>query len=102
DAVAHRRGDAHGARLTHPGRWLRRVADDVDLDRLGRVAECRDRIGVPSAIRDTAVAVMDLLKERPRRRLLDAALRLIADTIGIQGRAGINGRPDLHQPGSTV
>ena len=45
---------------------------------------------------------MDLLKERPRCRLLDAALRLIADTIGIQGHAGIDGRPHLHQAGSTV
>src|SRR5439155_14749783 len=83
------------------GRLLARVAFDQDLERSRRVAEGRDRILIPARGHHAAVLVSQLLEQRPRCRLLDPALDLIADTVRIERLAGVDDAPEAAQRHAT-
>src|SRR5439155_26821772 len=68
------------------------------VDRFGRVAERRDGICVPTYIHHSAIAMQELLLERPRGRLLDPALDLVAHALGIHRLSRIDDAPHLDQP----
>src|SRR5205823_13354646 len=96
-----RRGGRHRAGLADARRRSALVALNENLDALWRVAERRDRIGVPSGVDDAALAMKELLLQGPRRGLLDTAFDLIAHALGVQGLARVDDAPYLHEAHGT-
>src|SRR5437773_2732524 len=97
DGIRDGRRRRHGAGLADAGRRRALVTLDEHLDRFGRVAERRDGICVPTCIHHSAIAMQELFLQGPRRRLLDAALDLIAYPFGIHGLPWIDDAPHLHE-----